>query len=149
MSTDKHHKDLSFINNLFESLGDSGDMSTDDIKEELRADGVNPDEALRRLMGVVKQASADSRKSVLDLAREERLKNQDSIKKTIGKFKDWTREQLLDGIRSLSGEGSLQAAASYRELEEQTEDNLRALLEDLEMLQGRNSTNLDDNSDRS
>lgn len=144
MSTDKYHNDLSFINNLFESLADSGDMSTDDIKEELRADGVEPDEALQRLMRVVTQASADSRKSALDRAREKRLKEQDRVKKTIGKFKDWTREQLLDKIRTLSGERGLQAAASYRELGEQTEDNLRALLEDLEMLQRQKSKDSDD-----
>jgi len=144
VSTDKYHNDLSFINNLFESLGDSGDMSTDDIKEELRADGVEPDEALQRLMKVVTQASADSRKSALDRAREKRLKEQDRVKKTIGKFKDWTREQLLDKIRTLSGEHGLQAAASYRELGEQTEDNLRALLEDLEMLQRQKSKDSDD-----
>lgn len=47
---------------------------------------------------------------------------------------DWSREQILDRIRLLSGGGG-QMAASYRELEEQTDDNLRALLEDLEMLQ--------------
>jgi uncharacterized protein (DUF2461 family) len=119
-------------------------MSTDDIKEELRADGVEPDEALQRLMRVVTQASADSRKSALDRAREKRLKEQDRVKKTIGKFKDWTREQLLDKIRTLSGEHGLQAAASYRELGEQTEDNLRALLEDLEMLQRQKSKDSDD-----
>ncbi len=144
MSTDKYDNDLSFINNLFESLGDSGYMSIDDIKEELRADGVEPDEALQRLMRVVTQSSADSRKSALDRAREKRLKQQDRVKKTIGKFKDWSREQLLDKIRTLSGEHGLQAAASYRELGEQTEDNLRALLEDLEMLQRQKSKDSDD-----
>jgi len=141
--TDKHHKNLSFLNSLFESLGDSSDMSTDDIREELRADGIDPDAAVQRLMGVVKQASADSRRSALDQARKERLKQQDSIKKTVGKFKDWSREQLMNRIRGLAGEGGLQAEASYRELENQTDDNLRALLEDLEMLKKRGSIDPD------
>lgn len=143
MNTDKRHKDLSFLNNLFESLGDSSDMSTDDIREELRADGIDPDAAVQRLMGVVKQASADSRRSVLDQARKERLKQQDRIKKTVGKFKDWSRKQLMERIRGLAGEGGLQAEASYRELENQTNDNLRALLEDLEMLKKRGSIDPD------
>jgi len=143
VSTDKRHKDLSFLNNLFESLGDSSDKSTDDIKEEMRADGIDPDAAVQRLMGVVKQASADSRRSALDQARKERLKQQDSIKKTVGKFKDWSREQLMDRIRGLAGEGGLQAEASYRELGNQTDDNLRALLEDLEMLKKRGSIDPD------
>ena len=145
MSTDNYHNDLSFLNNLFESLGDNNDMSTDEIKEEMRADGVDPDAAIQRLMKGVKQASADSRKSVLDLAREKRLKQQGSIKETIGKFKGWDREHLLAKIRALVAESGMQAAASYRELGEQTDDNLRALLEDLEMLQERNST--DPNND--
>lgn len=140
MSTNKCHINTIFLKDLFESLADSGDMSTDDIKEELRTDGVDPDAALKRLMSAVEQASADSKKSVLDLAREERLRQQANFKKTIDSFKNWSKEQLLTKIKEISLKGSLMPAASYRELEEQTEENLRALLEDLEMLRKRDST---------
>lgn len=70
MSTDNHLKDLSFLNSLFESLGDNVDMSPDEIKEELRADGFDPDAAVQRLRSTVKQVSADSKKLALDEARE-------------------------------------------------------------------------------
>jgi hypothetical protein len=139
VSTNKAHKDLIFLKDLFESLADSGEMSTDEIKEELRTGGVDPDAALKRLMGAVEQASADSKKSVLDLAREERLRQQDNFKKTIDSFKNWSKEQLLTKIKEISLQGEMMPAASYRELEEQTEENLRALLEDLEMLRKRGS----------
>lgn len=140
MSTNKAHKDLIFLKDLFESLADSGDMATDDIKEELRTGGVDPDAALKRLMGAVEQASADSKKSVLDLAREARLRQQTNLKKTIDSFKNWSKEQLLSKIKEISLQEDMMPAASYRELEEQTEENLRALLEDLEMLQKRGSS---------
>ena len=140
MSTNKHHNDLIFLKDLFESLADSGDMSTDDIKEELRTGGIEPDAALKRLMSGVEQASADSKKSVLDLAREERLRQQANFKKTVDSFKNWSKEQLLTKIKEISLQGGMMPAASYRELEEQTEENLRALLEDLEMLRKRGST---------
>ena len=139
MSTNKAHKDLIFLKDLFESLADSGEMSTDEIKEELRTGGVDPDSDLKRLMGAVEQASADSKKTVLDLAREERLRQQDNFKKTIDSFKNWSKEQLLTKIKEISLQGDMMPAASYRELEEQTEENLRALLEDLEMLRKRGS----------
>lgn len=121
-------------------MADSGDMATDDIKEELRTGGVDPDAALKRLMGAVEQASADSKKSVLDLAREARLRQQTNLKKTIDSFKNWSKEQLLSKIKEISLQEDMMPAASYRELEEQTEENLRALLEDLEMLQKRGSS---------
>jgi len=140
VSTNKAHKDLIFLKDLFESLADSGDMATDDIKEELRTGGVDPDAALKRLMGAVEQASADSKKSVLDLAREARLRQQTNLKKTIDSFKNWSKEQLLSKIKEISLQEDMMPAASYRELEEQTEENLRALLEDLEMLQKRGSS---------
>lgn len=143
MSTNKAHKDLIFLKDLFESLADSGDMATDDIKEELRTGGVDPDAALKRLMGAVEQASADSKKSVLDLAREARLRQQTNLKKTIDSFKNWSKEQLLSKIKEISLQEDMMPAASYRELEEQTEENLRALLEDLEMLQKRGSSDSD------
>ena len=140
MSTNKCHENLIFLKDLFESLADSADMSTDDIKEELRTDGIDPDAALKRLMSAVEQASADSKKSVLDLAREERLRQQVSFKKTIDNFKNWSKEQLLAKIKKISLQGGGMPAASYRGLEEQTEENLRALLEDLEILRKRDST---------
>lgn len=140
MSTKKCHKDLIYLKDVFESLADSGDMTTDDIKEELRTGGVDPDAALKRLMTAVEQASADSKKSVLDLARDERLRQQTNIKKTIDSFKNWSKEQLLNKIKEISLQGDTMPAASYRELEKQTEENLRALLEDLEMLRKRGST---------
>jgi hypothetical protein len=137
VNIDKRQKDLSLLNNLFESLGDSEGMSTDEVKEEIRANGVEPNEALQRLMGVVKQASADSKRTTLDLAKQKRLKQQGAINNIIGKYKDFNREQLLETIKNLIGLNGTLITASYRELEEQTDDNLRALLEDVEILQER------------
>lgn len=144
MNTDKRQKDLSLLNNLFESLGDSGGMSTDEVEEGLRADGVDPNEALQRLIGVVKQVSAGSKRAALDLAKEKRLNRQGGVEKIIGKYRDLNRSQLMEVIKALVGGSGLSAAASYRDLEKQTDDNLRALLEDLEMLQGLRSTEPDD-----
>lgn len=135
MSTDKRYKDLSFLNNLFESLGDNENMSTDDIKEELRSDGIDPDATLQRLMAAATQAAADSKRSVLDLAKKERLQQEAKPKRTFDNLINWSKEQLLAQIKSLSLEDNQIAAASYRDLEKLTEDNLRALLEDLELLQ--------------
>jgi hypothetical protein len=144
VNTDKCQKNLFLLNNLFESLGDSSDMSTDEVKEDLRSDGVDPNKALLRLMGVVKQASADSKRAALDIAREKRLKQQGGIKNIFGKYKSLSRDQLLDKINALVGGSGLPVAASYRELEKQTDDNLRALLEDLEMLKRLGSTEPND-----
>lgn len=135
MNADKRYKDLSFLNNLFEALGDNDHMSTDDIKKELRNDGIDPDATLQRLMAAAKQAAADSKRSVLDLARKERLQQEAKPKRTFDNLINWSKEQLLAQIKSLSLEDNQIAAASYRDLEKLTEDNLRALLEDLELLQ--------------
>lgn len=134
MNADKRYKELSFLNNLFEALGDNDHMSTDDIKKELRNDGIDPDATLQRLMAVAKQVAADSKRSVLDLARKERLQQEAKPKRTFDNLINWSREQLLAKIKSLSLEDNQIAAASYRDLEKLTEDNLRALLEDVELL---------------
>lgn len=134
MSTDKRYKDLSLLNNLFESLGDNENMSADDIKKELRDDGIDLDATLQRLMAAATQAAADSKRSVLDLARKERLQQEAKPKRTFDNLINWSKEQLLAQIKSLSLEDNQIAAASYRDLEKLTEDNLRALLEDLELL---------------
>jgi hypothetical protein len=46
-----------FLNCLFESLGESEGMSTEEVKEEIAANGIDPDSTLERLMGKVREAS--------------------------------------------------------------------------------------------
>lgn len=60
MCLQKYQKNTILLNNLFEFLGDSEGMSTEEVKQELRKDGTDPDLAIKRLMTTVQKASAES-----------------------------------------------------------------------------------------
>ncbi|EFK08828.1 conserved hypothetical protein [delta proteobacterium NaphS2] len=72
----------------------------------------------------------EAKRSALDLAREKRLKLVERGHEFIGKFSDWTREQILARIKELSGP---EAGFAHRDLEAMGTEEMASILEDLEM----------------
>jgi hypothetical protein len=129
-------KYLKTLNTLTDALGRSEGQSVDEVKVELRDEGIDVDAALTRLKNVQQHISMVAKRSVLDTAREKRLKLVKKGHEFIGRFSDWTRDQIIERIKELSGP---EAGLAYRDLEAMGTEEMASILEDLEMAR-RSST---------
>lgn len=123
-------KYLKTLDTLTDALGRSEGQSIDEVKVELRDEGIDVDAALTRLKNVQQHISMVAKRSVLDTAREKRLKLVKKGHEFIGRFSDWTRDQIIERIKELSGP---EAGLAYRDLEAMGTEEMASILEDLEM----------------
>ena len=144
MGTDKE-KSMKTLDALTEFLGSSEEQSTEEIKAELRREGMDVDAALARLKDAQQRIAMAARRSALDTAREKRLELENKGNDFIGKFRDWSREKIIDRIKEFSEEGGLQVDFAYRELESIGDEEIESLLEDLEMAHQRQNLKEGDN----
>lgn len=129
MSIDKE-KYLRTMDALTDALGMSEGMSAEEIKADMRDQGIDVDAALARLKRARLSISMAAKRSVLDTAMEKRLKLAEKGHEFIGKFSNWTRDQLIERIRELS---EPDFGFAYRDLENIGTDEMVSILEDLEM----------------
>lgn len=129
--SNKKREYLKFLDTLTDALGTSEGESVEEIKEELRNDGVDVDSILTRLKEAQENISMRAKRSALDSAREKRLNLVQKGHNLIGQFKDWTKEQLLDKIKEI---GAAEIGFAYRDLENMTPEHLASILEDLETI---------------
>ena len=146
MKTDKE-KYLKIFDTLSDALGSSEGQSIDEIKEELRDEGVNFDAALARLQQAQQRISMEARRSSLDSAREKRLKLVKRGHEFVGNFKDWSREQIIARIKELSKQNGPMVGVAYRELNAMGEEEITSILEDLEITHHRRNLEEDDNGE--
>lgn len=118
------------IEALVDVLGKSDGQSIDDVKADLESDGIDVERAMSRFKVKQKQISLESRRSELDRARNDRSKLVEKGQKYVGRFRDWTKGQLLRRIHELSGS---EAGLAYRNLESMGTEEMASILEDLEM----------------
>lgn len=133
MSTDKE-KYLKILDALSDALGRSEGQSTEEIKTELREEGMDVDAAMARLQQAQQNIAMTAKRSVLDVAREKRLELVKKSNEFIGKYRDWPREKILARIQELSGPT---AGLAYRNLETMGAEDINSVLEDLEMARYR------------
>lgn len=120
--------------NISDFLCDVENMNEDDIKEALRAEGLDPDQVVRRGMEFIenlrrqatyrtfaeaKELQSRALEAVADI--QESRSPIEEIKRKIRKIQE-----------SWSAQGQLGFAVNFRNLEDQSEDDLRSLLADLE-----------------
>ncbi|MBE9572206.1 MAG: hypothetical protein KAU17_01310 [Spirochaetales bacterium] len=123
-------KYLKTLDTLTDALGRSEGQSVDEVKAELRDEGIDVEAALTRLKNVQQHISMVAKRSVLDTAREKRLKLVERGHEFIGIFSNWTRDQIIERIKELS---SPEAGFAYRDLEALGTEEMASILEDLEM----------------
>ena len=141
MSIDKE-KHMKTLDALTDALGRSEGQTVEDIKDELRDDGIDVDSALIRLKKAQLSISMAAKRSALDAARDKRLTLVQKGHKFIGKFSDWSRDQIMAKIKELSGP---RVGLAYRELDSMGTEEIISILEDLEMAHYRR--NLEEGSD--
>lgn len=132
MNANATDKNVSFVNSVLSSLSDSEGQSPDEIRESLKADGVDVDKVLKRLTQKVEELSQSARRKQLDFAKERRLAEKTKLTAQQSKFAGWSKEMILQEIERLTGGMGPQFAVSYRELNKCDVGDLRTILEDIE-----------------
>lgn len=132
-------KYLKTLDALTDALGRSDEQSIEEVLADIRDEGIDVDAALARLKKVRLTIEMEAKRSALDIAMKKRLKLVEKGHKFIGKFNDWTRDQIQARIKELSGP---EAGLAYRDLEGMGTEEMASILEDLEMAH-RHSTGED------
>ena len=124
---------------LTDFLAESSELTNEEIKEDLRAKGVDPEKVVQRVKNLVESKLEERRLAWLKRARTERLAVLEKLKSVKSSTFSGTLEELKGkAIAILSGqfgqEASMHAQVYFRNPEDVTENDLRSLLDDLEAL---------------
>jgi hypothetical protein len=137
MTTNDGKTNLKFFIDAFDAISNTEGESIEEVKKDLTEMGIDVPSAMKVLMGRVREISKAARRSELVLAGERRLAAEQARPSFFGRFTAWTREQVEARIRELAAPGVLDAAFSFRDLQERSEEDLKTLLEDLETAKWR------------
>lgn len=137
-------KYIKILDTLTDAMGQSEGQSVEEIKEELREEGVDVDTALARLKQAQQNISLAAKRSALDVAKGKRLSVAEKSYEIIGKFNDWTKEQIIERLMELSGP---EAGLAYRDLDAMGKEEMASILEDLEIAHRRSITEEDDDGE--
>jgi len=125
-----YRKQLEILDALTDALGRSDDQSDQEIKDELIDEGIDVDAALNRLKKARTDISMKAKRLALDAAKKERIAFAERSQELIDQFSNWTREQIVERLKQFSGP---ETSFAYRDLETMGTDEMKALLEDLEL----------------
>lgn len=118
------------LDNLTEFLGRSEGQSTEEIMEELRAEGIDVDRGFQEFMKTVAECSARARRRDLEIAKERRL--QAEAEPRMSERLKRTKEELIETIQGFFSAAPQPVGVSWRDLESKSEEDLASLIEDLE-----------------
>jgi len=129
---DEKEKNLLFIEALTDAIGEAGEVPLEEIRNELRADGIDLDASVNHLREFIKTCSMDAKRKALDVASEARRDLEIKDKSLIGKFAAYSREELLERIKGLMPAVNGRLSLAYRNLDGKNQEDLVSILEDLE-----------------
>ena len=132
---------LDTLDTLTDALGRSDGQSIEEIREELRGEGIDVSGALGRLKVAQKNIAMTAKRSILDTARKKRLRCIERGHEFIGRFKGWGKEQLLARIKEIGGS---EAGFAYRDLETLGAEEIATILEGLEITIARTREDSDE-----
>ena len=126
-------KTRKLLETVFDSLGRSDDQNLDEVKSDLQEMGIDADAATQRMMAAMKASYQRAKLKRLDAAREQRLAELGQEAGILERFKDWTREMIIERLEQVFSAHPSQVGFAYRDLDGKDDDDLRALLQDLEI----------------
>jgi len=121
------------LDTLTTALGSSDNQALDEVISDLKEDGVDVDASMKRMMHSLDEMFRRAKVNRLDCAKEERLKAKINDDNIIGRFTDWSKEMLIDKINEIVAGNQGLIGFAYRELVKKEVEDLRALLQDLEI----------------
>ncbi len=135
MQSNKDKTVSSFLDNLTEFITDFEGLTQEELNEELREEGIDPENFLSKVDGLVKSKIKESKMAW----KNEAIQKKESLLKIMSKVKfdrpkmSELKEKILDKFSGI--QGGDHALAFFRNLEEVTEEDLESLYEELEMLE--------------
>ena len=147
MNENKREDSKFFIDTLTDALGRSDEQSIEDVKNELREEGIDVEETMKKLITMVKNTSMTARRNQLDIAKETRHQRESKKSNIISKFDKWSRDQILSRIKDISCLLDTEVSVAYRELDSKNTDDLKSLLEDLEIAKQQYECEKDSNDE--
>lgn len=127
-----------FLDRLTELLASLPDRSLEELKEDLRAQGIDPERVVERVERLVLSKLNEYRLRWQEQARRERraiLERLPDFTAKLPATRPELERTLAEIISRLWGPGAeAYAQAYFRKLDQVTENDLRSLLEDLERL---------------
>lgn len=133
MNTKKKERYMAILDTLTDAMGRSEGQSPEEIKEELREQGVDVDSAMDQLKKIQQNISMAAKRHALESAKEKRLEFDKKRHEIISRFRTWTREQIVERIKELVDSSDAVVGEAYRDLESEDTEDILSLLEDLEM----------------
>jgi hypothetical protein len=143
MSTDGD-KYSAILDTLTDALGQSEGQSIEELSKDLQDEGIDVGATLKRLKMAQQNISMAAKRSALDAAREKRLELLGKGNEFIGKFKDWSKNQILERIKELRGP---EVGVAFRDLDALGVEEMASILEDLEMAHYRKTMGKDCNGE--
>ena len=147
MKEEKKGENKFFIDTLTDALGRSDGQSIEEVKRDLRDEGIDVEETMKNLMTIVKNTSMATKRKQLDIAKEKRHKMESKKSNIISKFNKWTRDEILSKIKDISSLLGTEVNVAYRELDSKNTDDLKSLLEDLEIAKQQYECEKDSNDE--
>ncbi len=134
MSTDEKRSGdaAKFLDNLLAFLTDES-RQTEEIAEDLRIEGINPEESLRQLREILSQYAPTWREQ----ATRARKLAQEAMRKQIERAhrsRNQVVKEIQEVLEFMRSQGApVEVGAFYRKFQEAREEDLVSLLEDMEL----------------
>lgn len=132
----KPETDQDLIDALVESFQhDEGEWTSDEVDQELRAAGLDPEAVGANVASLAEGARRSSAQQWKQRAHEERLTALDQLAERSAKRVPMNRAETMLAIRELTTRSpELQAQAHFRNFEHASDEDLLDLLDDLRFL---------------
>lgn len=124
---------MEILDNLAIALGDSEGQTPEEIRRDIEDEGFQYQQMMSRLKENVNIQLNQLRRSALDEARQQRLRTDSSFRAKLAEFAGLGREKKLAGLKDLLDQGFLAPTLAYRDLSEESEQDLVSLYEDAEL----------------
>ncbi len=126
------------LDRLTDFLTEPSDRTNEELKEDLRAKGIDPEKVVQRVQSLVKTKLEERRLAWLERARQERSADLERLSRvqpsrtiaTLGELKQKV-ESILSGQFGPDASEHAHAHLHHRSLDGVTEDYLRTLVDDL------------------
>lgn len=131
----KNERNMLFIDSLADVLASTESESSEEVREELILEGIDPDISTKILIEYAHKCSMDAMRKQLDHAASMRKRVETQSEKSAGRFTTLSKEEIMKKIKDYLASPVLAPSFSYRDLNKRSREDLEAILEDLEAAQ--------------
>ena len=124
---------MDILDCMAEALGDSEGQTMEEIQKDIEDEGCDYKPIMDRLREDLKANLNELKRAALDEARQKRLKTESTFREKLAQFAGLGREEKLARLTFLLDAGLLAPSLAYRDLTEESDQDLESLYEDAEL----------------